>query len=175
MHFKSKTLNGVTYDMAHLNPLTLTFDHNNLAYRVHVEFGCHCFTEETLDWHQPGRHYFHRGERRSFCTIRHMFSRKLPQIITTLPGRTVYFGDRRNYMVMRNTDLLGNGPPYLVFFDVEKMRSRKRGDVFMFVQSAYAKPSMIDRASPVAFSDLIEATAKGLSPVPGRSVVIKRE
>lgn len=174
-HFKAKTLNGVTYDLSHLNPRTVALTHNGSDYRVLVEFGCHCFTEDTEDWHQPDRHYYHLGERRSFCTRRHDYSRRLPQIIANLPGKTVYFGNQLNYLVMRNTDLLGNGPPYLVFFKVEKMKRKKRGDVFMFVQSAYAKPNMIDRASPVSFSELIEATANGLPLVPGRSVIIKRE
>ena len=61
-----------------------------------------------------------------------------------------------------------------MFFNV--VRARHEGlDVVMNIESAYIKPNMTERASPVRFTTLIEKTATG-QPVPrGPLQTIKRK
>ncbi|WP_188129093.1 hypothetical protein [Rhizobium sp. NFACC06-2] len=172
--FTSKSINGITYDLSHLEPFTFKVSQDDTSYRVRVEFGHHCFTEERLSWHSIDRLYAFKGEKRSFCTERYKDSKPLRSIIESLNERTVYFGKEYNYFVLRNTDLLGNGPPYAVFFDVQKARNKRAGDVFMRVQSAYKKPNMVETAAPISFFALLDAKAKGLPPAPGKKITIKR-
>ncbi|GAC1040808.1 hypothetical protein [Rhizobium sp. No.120] len=173
--FKSKSFGGNTYDLGHLDPFTLDVEHSGSNYRVHIQFGHHCFTEERESWHLQDRKYEYGGETRSFCVVRHKASIKLPDIIRGLVGKSVYVGKEYNYFVLRNHDLLGNAPPYAVFFSVDRSRNKKKGDVFMRVQSAYQKPNMVEIAAPIDFSYLVSSIAKGEKPVPGKQVLIKRK
>ncbi|EJC75549.1 hypothetical protein Rleg10DRAFT_5817 [Rhizobium leguminosarum bv. trifolii WSM2012] len=172
--FKSKTFNGNTYDLGHLDPFTLSVVNGEETYRVHVQFGHHCFTEERLGWHSPDRKYEFNGEIRSFCQIRYSASARLPGIIRGLVDKSVYVGKEYNYFVLRNHDLLGNAPAYAVFFTVQQSFNKKKGDVFMRVQSAYQKPNMIDKAPPLTFGYLIGCISTKQQPIPGKAVVIKR-
>lgn len=172
--FRSKSFGGNTYALDHLDPFTLTVVEGDKSYRVHVQFGHHCFTEERLSWHSHDRKYEHNRETRSFCTVRYAASQRLPGIISGLVDKSVYFGKEYNYFVLRNHDLLGNAPAYAVFFDVSRSRNLRKGDAFMRIQSAYQKPNMTEQAAPITFSYLISCTAEGITPFPGKKVLIKR-
>lgn len=173
--FKSKTIGGVEYKLPHLDSFVMPVVHDDISYRVYVLFSCHCFTEEVQSWHSPDRRYVHAGEVRSFDKIRYNMSLKLPGIIRGLSGHAAYLGKDKNYFVLRNTDLLGNGPPYMIPFHVSRDRNRKRSDVFMRIQSAHPKPNMVERAAPVDFCTLIYATATSQPITPGRVTTIKRK
>jgi len=173
--FKSKSFGGQTYDLGHLDPFTLNVNYEGANYRVHIQFGHHCFTEEREDWHLPDRKYEYDGETRSFCTVRYKASVKLPNIVQGLVDKSVYVGKEYNYFVLRNHDLLGNAPPYAVFFSVDRSRNKKKGDAFMRIQSAYQKPNMIEKAAPIDFAYLVSSVAKNEKPVPGKPVIIKRK
>jgi hypothetical protein len=173
--FNSKTFGGTTYTLEHLEPFTLVVPDGDKSFRVYVQFGHHCFTEDRENWHSLDRKYEFNGETRSFCTTRFAASKRLPDIIKDLVDKSVYYGKQYNYFVLRNHDLLGNAPPYAVFFDVTKSRDRRKGDAFMRIQSAYQKPNMIDTAAPIAFANLISSIAEGKTALPGRKVVIKRK
>lgn len=174
-YFKDKKFEGIEYSMAHLEPFSFSIAHENFQYRVRVEFSHHCFTEEALDWHRPDRRYDYNNDPRSFCKIRYGFSTRLPNIVRGLTGKTVYVGQYGNYFVMRNTDLLGNGPPYLVFMDTTRLRNRKLGDVKLYVQSAYSKANMVAVGQPINFDLLIASTFSSVPVTPGKKVTIKRE
>lgn len=172
--FKSKSYGGNTYELSHLDPFTLNVTHDDRLYRVYVQFGHHCFTEERENWHSPDRKYEFNGETRSFCPVRYQASKRLRGLVSDFPEKSVYFGKEYNYFVLRNHDLLGNAPPYAVFFTVQRSYNRRKGDVFMRVQSAYQKPNMVEKAAPIYFSYLVGSTAQRQTPVPGKAVVIKR-
>ncbi|MFS8051598.1 hypothetical protein QD357_02110 [Rhizobium sp. BR 317] len=172
--FKSKSYGGETYGLSHLDPFTLHISHEEKTYRVYIQFGHHCFTEDREEWHSQDRKYEFGNEVRSFCPIRYKASKKLPDIIAGLVEKSVYKGKEYNYFVLRNHDLLGNAPPYAMFFSVERSRNKKKGDVFMRIQSAYQKPNMVDKAAPINFAYLISCIANGEQAIPGKAVVIKR-
>jgi hypothetical protein len=84
-HFKPKTIRGVFYDLAHVDPMRFIVNHNDKTFAVKVIFSCHCFTEE-LDpaIHTPDYHYVHETERRAFSVMRYDLSKQLPALISSL-------------------------------------------------------------------------------------------
>lgn len=172
--FRPKIIQGVTYTLGHLEPFTFTLDTEAGQRVVAVRFGCHCFTEDLTTRHTPDFRYIHGNETRAFALDRHELSKLLPQMIATLGGRSVYMSMQANFFVLRQDPARGFSGPYLVFFNVTKS-TQKGVHVLMNVESAYLKPGMTDRASPVKFRTLIEKTAAG-QPVPrGSPQTIKRK
>jgi len=170
--FKSKRLNGVDYHLNHLDPFQFALTSGDDSYTVEVQFGCHCFTEQVTAEHKPDVYYSHAGERRAFDLVRYEQSKLLPDLITSLGSRSVYYTRQVNYFFLRN--LPGLTGPYVVFLD--PIRAKKEGvDVLLNVQSAYCKPGMVDRASPVKFTTLIEAKATGIPVNRGPVQQIKRK
>jgi len=175
LRFRPKTIQGVTYTLDHLEGFTFTLDTEGGKRRaVIVGFSCHCFTEDIRQEHTPDYYYVHGGEKRAFDLTRHALSKRLPEIIRALYGRTVYMSKEANYFLLRTIEATELAGPYLVFFNVR--RAKQKGvDVLMNVESAYLKPGMTDRASAIRFSTLIERTATG-KPVPrGPLQLIKRK
>ena len=172
--FRAKTIQGVTYRLDHLEPFTFTLATEAGPRVVAVAFSCHCFTEDLTAAHTPDLRYVHGHETRAFAFDRHELSKLLPQIITTLGTRSVYMSMAANFFVLRSNPAAGFAGPYLIFFNVTKSTT-KGVHVLMNVESAYMKPGMADRASPVKFTTLIEKTSAG-QPVPrGPSQTIKRK
>ncbi len=174
-YFKKKNYRGTTYSLDHLDPFAFVISENEVEFRIWVEFSCHCFTEEKQVWHAPDTIYQHENEIRAFCTQRHNYSRRLPALTRSINERSVYFGEEYNFFSISNTDLRGNGPPYLIFFDVYKSHNKKKGNAILKIRSAYIKPNMTERAAPVSFFDLVQSKLNKTSLTPGRRVVIKRE
>ena len=162
--FNPKTIQGVTYTLDHLDPFEFALDTGDETRRVAVRFRCHCFTEKLAAHHTPDFQYVHAGETRAFDFGRHGLSKLLPTIIRTLGTRSVYRSQARNYFILRQNPTTGFNGPYLIFFNVIKAH-RNNLDVIMNVESAYMKPGMTDRASPIRFATLIEKTALN-QPVP---------
>lgn len=170
--FKTKRLNGVDYVLDHLDPFQFVLTAGQDSFTVEVHFSCHCFTEEVTAHHKPDLYYTHAGERRAFDLTRYDQSIALPGLVSSLGTRSVYYTRQVNYFFLRN---LPNTPgPYVVFFDPAK--AKKAGvDVLLNVQSAYCKPGMTDRAAPVKFTTLVEATAKNKAVNRGPVQQIKRK
>jgi hypothetical protein len=172
--FKSKTIRGITYDLDHLDPFCFSLSIGDKQRVVSVRFGCHCFTEAIKEHHTPDFHYLHQGERRAFSIDRHALSKALPNIIARLGARSVYFSQARSYFILRDNPAPAFTGPYLVFFHTIKAKA-KGVDVLMNIESAYMKPGMADRASPVKFTTLIEKTALGQTIPRGPQQTIKRK
>ncbi|MVT01054.1 hypothetical protein [Devosia marina] len=170
--FKTKRLKGVDYHLDHLDPFQFALAVDQASYTVEVHFSCHCFTEEIAAHHTPDLYYSHAGERRAFNMDRYDQSKLLPGLIASLGNRSVYYTRQVNYFFLRDMpNLVG---PYVVFFDPAK--AKKTGvDVLLNVQSAYCKPGMTDRAAPVRFTTLVEATAKANPVNRGPIQQIKRK
>lgn len=156
--FRNITIQGTVYDMAHLNPFRFTVTVEGRDYVVGVEFSAHCFTEELKDHHTPDYRYTHDEETRAFDIERHRLSHQLPIIIGNLDRHPVYHTHRGTFLLFRMVDSEGASVPYLAFFDAIKA-SNKNEDVRLIVQSAYMKPNMAERASPVKFSTLVKNKA----------------
>lgn len=174
-HFKSKKMQGVVYDLGHLDPMQFEIEVEGAAYKIHVIFGCHCFTKElNPQLHKQDSYYEHGGELRALCTERYALSKNLPAIIKGLGSRTIYHGSLGNYFLFTLDADTAYPGPYLVFFDVARAK-KKDYDVVMNVQSAYLKPGMADWASPVKFSTLVKFTSRSAKPPLGPPMAIKRK
>jgi hypothetical protein len=172
--FPAKTIRGTTYAFDHLEPFTFLLDTGGCKRVVAVAFSCHCFTETLTRAHTPDFRYTHNRETRAFDFERYDLSKLLPKIIATLGTRSVYLSMQANFFVLRQNPTADFVGPYLVFFNVTK--STKKGvHVLMNVESAYMKPGMTDRASPVKFTTLIENTSVGQRVPRGPVQTIKRK
>ena len=170
--FKPKRIKGVTYALDHLDPFQFALANGDDSFTVEVHFSCHCFTEDIGPHHTPDLHYTHNGERRAFDMVRYGHSKLLPGLIASLGNRSVYYTKQVNYFFLR--DLPNVDGAYVVFFDPAK--AKKKGvDVLINIQSAYCKPGMTDRAAPVKFTTLVEATAKNKVVNRGPIQQIKRK
>lgn len=158
--FRQKQINGNIYTLNHLSSFDFQISTSTGTKVVYVEFSCHCFTEDFTPSHSPGLKYTHKGETRAFCVNRHALSQHLQAIIIQLGSRSVHHTTQGTFFTLK-MNLPGAGTaPYLVFFSTAK--STKTGvDVLMSIKSAYPKPNMTQRASPVKFTTLVEATAGG--------------
>lgn len=175
-YFKPKTIRGVVYDTAHLDPLQFKVVQKHKIFEVKVIFSCHCFTEE-LDTvvHTPDYHYVHEAERRAFSVVRYKLSKQLPALISSLGAGTVYHSNIGNYFLLRQNAVAAHSGIYVVFFNVIRATGGNSFDVVMNVQSAYLKPNMADWASPIKFATLLDFTARGLKPPQGKRMQIKRK
>lgn len=172
--FQPTTIQGVTYTLDHLEPFTFKLRTDMDTRKVRVIFSCHCFTEELKSHHTPDFRYVHESETRAFNAERQTLSLLLPELITTLGGRSVYLSKLSNYFILRQNPRTGFDGPYLVFFNISKAK-REAYDVVMNIESAYMKPGMADRASPVKFTTLVEKIALGQRVPRGPMQSIKRK
>jgi hypothetical protein len=173
-YFQPKTIQGVTYTLDHLEPFEFELQTATQIHKVAVRFRCHCFTEELTAHHTPDFSYVHDGENRAFDVDRYTLSQLLPQMVQTLGNRSVYLSQSSNYFILRQNPIQGYSGPYLVFFNVIKAK-KAAYDVVMNIESAYMKPNMVARASPVKFTTLIEKTAAGQTVPRGAPQTIKRK
>ncbi|PHS25981.1 MAG: hypothetical protein COA84_06940 [Robiginitomaculum sp.] len=171
-YFRQTVIQGVTYEMDHLDPFTFPCIVDDAVYIVSIEFSNHCFTESRQPQHTPDFRYLHKskaGDERAFSIERHTDSLELPSFFRILGTSTVYFTHHDNFFFMRNAQ----GDQYLVFFRAFKA-TQKGVDVKIIVSSAYRKPNMTKWASPVQFSTLIKSKARGRQLRAGQQMRIKR-
>jgi len=173
-YFRSKTIRGTTYELAHLDPFTFELLSNGQIFYVNTIFSHHCFTEKLQVHHRLDVHYTHKLECRAFANDRYDLSKLLPGLIKTLGNKSVYHSSSRNFFVLRQNVLPTYPGPYLVFFQVTKARA-KDIDVIFNIESGYLKPGMADFASPVRFSTLIEAKARNRRLAYGPPLRVKRK
>jgi hypothetical protein len=160
----SITIDGIEHDLSHLNPFTVAVTPSHAqapAYKVLVSFGCHTFTrgyDEATD--DAAFRYEEEGEVRCFCPDRHLASIGLPGLILQAVAGKAYFSQNRNYMLV---DQPLGGPPYAVFFNVERAKAIRGVDALMFVVSAYEKPGLParHRLPSISFATLISKTVRG--------------
>jgi hypothetical protein len=128
------------------------------TFKVYVSFGCHTVSKEWSETCPTSGKMVYGSEIRCFCPIRYGHSLNLPKIIHDGTTGRAFFGQTRNYLIIH--DLPGAAGPYVVFFNLQRARS-KSFDVAMFVVSAYEKPQLPRSLPKITFATLIAKTARG--------------
>lgn len=171
--FGSIVFGLVEWDLTHLEPFALRVEISpDLVVDLVVFFSCHCFTaEEQSDPrypHVPASEYYDDGhEVRVLNQERYILSRQfLPQLIRDLANRQIRVQSARsNFFTFESTSSNGQQVHYVVFFDVERDRTRKKR-MLLRVQSAFPMASFTDRlgkAGKVRFPVLLRAVYEGRS------------
>lgn len=172
--FLDKTIDGVTYELSHLDPMVIQVPFEAQTFETLVVFSCHCFTEK-FDGHihTDADAYLHNGERRAFDAERHRLSLALPGHLATLGNQTIYHTQQESFFFLRTVNSLGVAVPYVVF--LRSFKSNKEDiDVVVNVSSAYTKPGMTKWAAPVKFSRMVNARARNQRLPLGPMKQIKR-
>lgn len=150
-YFPAITVNGQTYDLAHLDPLTLQVQSEmaKKTLRVGVRFSNHCFTNDyDAAMHPAGFPILlDAGKRqRSFCHVRYDLSHQLPAIVQGLTHPKIQVwqtAERRNWVYSMAVE--NPAGPYHVFFELRRSTDRAH-DLGMVIESAY--PEDPARGSP---------------------------
>ncbi|WP_271196701.1 hypothetical protein [Pseudomonas turukhanskensis] len=154
--FPPITLNGETYDLSHLDPMTLNIDSAMAAkvLTVGVRFSNHCFTKAyNAQDHPAGPILLDAGGRqRSFCQKRYTLSLQLGQLLSELNHPKIQVWqtvERRNWVY--STTVEGHQGPYHVFFEIKRndRKNRRREDLNMVIESAYPEGDL--RGGPSRF------------------------
>lgn len=166
-------INGVDYDLSHLNDMLVRVKSRSggaKVFRARVTFGCHSFTKDTSPNDDPAHHYQDGGTVRCFCPVRHGHSVMLPGLFRDRAegGGDTYFGSNNNMLVLDN----GHGPegPYIAAYGI-KRSNRPDVDVIIQVRSAYMKPNLAKVMSVLPFYSVVAATARAqpiVRPAPRR-------
>lgn len=142
--WKPFSKDGITYDLTHLHPRTVTFEQAAKEgrparkYIVDVEFGLHCFTRGSKEGDDvdPGLIYSDARESRLFDLHRYDLSKRLPEIVGNLANRKCYHTKHGNFFTIEIIKDEGHTVQYEVYFTLS--RSSKKGVLNLSVQSAYA-------------------------------------
>lgn len=164
-YFPPLTIDGKTVDLAHLEPLSLAFAVMRLDGRmitIDVKFSNHCYTEAFVpDRHDPAHVVMDRGQKRAFDPLRHDLSRYLPDIVRSLPERSVHITrPGRNYVYMAQVAVANSNYP--MFFHLR--RGGDRHDLTMVVESAYPvrdRRAILRGTVKVSFAVLCAKTFRG--------------
>lgn len=143
--FARKRFNGTVYDFTHLESFSIDvpLDANcNQFISMHVEFGCHCFTEGfDTDVHLDHHKYVHNNELRAFDVQRYNCSLELPGVIESMLRGMIYLADNSfTYAAHIQLNSTGVKQTYSVFFSLRKDQNSNQPALKMFVKSAYLKP-----------------------------------
>jgi hypothetical protein len=166
------TIEGVIYDLSHLDPLSFDFvipekdGRPRQLYAIDVIFSWHCFTRGIA----PGEDFpkalaISRGrETRLFDERRYRFSRQLPGIIRDIGSRKCFHTGKGNFFTVEFIDEEGARVEYTIFFKVSQ--SVTRSGLTLRVESAYARGSRVPVGRPrpprpVRFSVIAYNTATG--------------
>lgn len=144
--FKKKQFQGKQYSFEHLQKSTIAVPLNaaktKLIY-LDVEYSHHCFTE-TFDYqiHRDEHKYTHNKELRAFDITRFECSLHLPQVLDQMLNGMIYQSDKSYTYTAQIQIQIGTGhQKYSVFFSLEKHK-RKENFLFLYIKSAYMKPSV---------------------------------
>lgn len=144
-HFHSKHFNGVEYHFGHLDPFSADVALDAAAskhVKLHVTFGCHCFTEKfEPDVHQDHHRYTYRDELRAFDVLRYECSLQLPTVLPSLFKGRIHLADRSlTYVAHITVGSTQGAQAYSIFFNLEKDKDKPGHELKMYVKSAYLKP-----------------------------------
>lgn len=164
-YFPPLTIDGLAIDIAHLEPFSLAFAVERLGGRtitIDVKFSNHCFTETFApDRHDPAHLVMDRGRKRVFDPPRHALSRHLPEIVKSLPDRSVHITrPGRNYVYVAQIAVADCD--YAVFFHLG--RGGERHDLTMVVESAYPvtdRRTILRGTVKISFAVLCAKTFRG--------------
>jgi hypothetical protein len=164
MSWGKRTIQGVEYDLTHLDSQVITVTSGKEGapvYRVLVSYGCHCFARELQHGDHSDFHIADNGDFRCLCPIRTKQSKHLPRIVGEAVNGLAFFSQDKNMLLIE--ELPGLGGPYAVFFNVRQSK-QKDLDAIMFVASAYEKPALPERLPAVPFLMLVEKATKDYTP-----------
>ncbi|MET7246040.1 hypothetical protein ABZT49_22060 [Methylobacterium sp. EM32] len=140
MAYFNHTIDGVTLDLAHLNPRRLTLFVQKLARElaIDVRFSNHCFTCKF----EAGRHatthlIMDHKQQRAYDAERHELSHRLPEMVDALPTASVYLTPTdRNYVYIANVTTT-DGRQYPMYFSLRRGSPGHLSHLFLVVESAY--------------------------------------
>jgi hypothetical protein len=152
----------IEYNLAHLEPFTINVTPNAPeapTFKVLVLFSHHTFTREIKDGDDVAYHYIENNDPRCFCHDRYLSSQSLKAVVESSSGGKAYFSQNRNFMLI---DQPLGGPPYAVFFNIERATKISGVSANMFVASAYEKPGLPARSKlpSISFATLVAKTVR---------------
>jgi hypothetical protein len=155
-YWRPLVINGRPVDLSHLEPFVLACAVKNLGriLKVDVRFTNHCFTDHfDPAKHEPSWKIMDGKRERVFCPRRHHMSKRLPELIRTLPDAAVHRtrADRTFVFVATLED--ESGQAYTMFFHLRKQRG-DGCDLALVVESAYEHPdlkALLARTTKVRF------------------------
>lgn len=134
------TIDGVTLDLAHLEPRTLILSSQKLSreLQIKIRFSNHCFTCKFKDGlHAASQLIMDHKQRRAYDAERHHLSFRLPGIVDNLPSAAVHLTPTdRNYVYIANI-AMEDGRQYPMYFNLRRASQKHSADLLMFVESAY--------------------------------------
>jgi len=138
-----KLPSGDRLSIAHLQPCIIECECKGLdrKLRIRVAFANHCYTEDF----NPDRHdqkdillYDSPSKPRCFCALRYELSKRLPEIIATLPDQKVHqTPEARNYVFFAKINV--SHRPYEIFFMLQRAGKDAPEDLRLTVESAYCR------------------------------------
>lgn len=159
MAYFNHTIRGDRLDLAHLEPLPLTFHVIKLGrdLTIDVKFSNHCFTVDFDDViHDEALLIMDHKRRRAYDHERHTLSHNLPAMIAGLPTAAVYLTPSdRNYVYLANVQAT-DGQLYPMYFHLRRAHPEAPRNLSMIVESAYP---VTDR------NEVLEGTTKISFPV----------
>lgn len=171
MKWRAFEFNGTTYDLKHLDPVTLRFERSLQGdkppevHKVDVFFTSHCFTCKP----KPDQSYDEKlvypddYEKRLFDFRRYELSKGLPAIIRNLPDRKPRQNDgEQRFFTVEIIDEDQHKIEYDVFF---KVRKAGKGKLEMIVESAFVRDpehqSSRPKGRPISFWIILHNTLHG--------------
>ena len=161
------TLDGTTYDLAHLHPFAHEFvvdardGKPEQRYAINVAFSLHCFTRGRKDGETvpPDHLYADNREERVIDLARYELSHRLPDVIRGIGRRKCFHTGHANFFTVEVIDDDGRSHDYSVFFAVTKAGKGRR--LNLFVQSAYVSDRIPTPAKrkPIKFMVIAHNTA----------------
>jgi hypothetical protein len=154
MKWQPFTYQGQTYDLSHVHPFDweytapATDKRPERAYRIDVQFSIHTFTRgvdagEAVD---PALEYRDSREERAFDFVRYAFSKQLPNIVQQLGERVCYHTHHGTFFTIEVMNPEGMAQDYEVYFKLS--RSKRKGWLTLYVQSAYVRDQEHSTAQP---------------------------
>ena len=158
-----KTIDGDDYDLSHLQdsvcPFTITATRGYPAINAEmlIQYSSHCISigparGERFDFEALGQDRLildDRGNERCFCAARYSWSKRLPDIIRSLPGdRICYFTSHQNWLLIEILDPQSVRQVYEVFFNLTRQGNKY---LRVYVESAYVRTAENNIRRPSSF------------------------
>ncbi|CAA2109011.1 hypothetical protein MBUL_04504 (plasmid) [Methylobacterium bullatum] len=167
MAYFNHAIRGDQLDLAHLEPLPLTFYVRNLGrdLTIDVKFSNHCFTVDfDATIHDETLLIMDHKRRRAYDLERHTLSRNLPGMIASLPAAAVYLTPSdRNYVYLANFQA-ADKQLYPMYFHLRRAHPEAPRNLSMFVESAYPvmdRNEVMKGTTKISFAVLCAKVYKG--------------
>lgn len=173
--WKAATIAGVTYDLGHLHPCTWEVvipgkgDKTDLVLKVNVSYSLHCFAREPKPGEEVRQDYWYEDsrEKRVFCELRWELSKRLPEIIATLPDRRCMHTGHEEFITLE-VIYQDRTFEYAVFFTVTKAKKVEGAHLNLFVNSAHERHDPLQYKKPIKFHFILLNRYRGKQIKPPR-------